>query len=49
MQKLLARVHERSIQAKRAVSEEELLDFYLHTCDAAKLMPVPLEARYDCA
>jgi homocitrate synthase NifV len=49
MQKLLARVHERSIQAKRAVSEEELLDFYLHTCDTAKPMPAPLEAQYDCA
>jgi homocitrate synthase NifV len=49
MQKLLARVRERSIQAKRAVSEDELLDFYLHICDAAKPIPAPLEARYDCA
>jgi homocitrate synthase NifV len=46
---LLAKVHERSIQAKRAVSSEELLDFYHRTCDTAKPIPAPLEARYDCA
>jgi homocitrate synthase NifV len=46
---LLAKVHERSIQAKRAVSAEELLDFYHRKCDAAKPIPAPLEARYDCA
>jgi hypothetical protein len=45
----LAKVHERSSQAKRAVSADELLDFYHHTCDVAKPMPVPLETRYDCA
>lgn len=49
MQRLLARVHERSIQAKRAVSAEELLDFYHHTCDATKPILPSLEARYDCA
>ena len=48
-QRLLAKVHERSSQAKRAVSADELLDFYHHTCDVAKPMPVPLETRYDCA
>ena len=46
---LLAKVHERSIQAKRAVSSEELLDFYHRTCDTARLIPAPLEVRYDCA
>jgi len=49
IQGLLAKVHERSIQAKRVVSAEELLDFYHHTCDATKSIPVPFEARYDCA
>jgi homocitrate synthase NifV len=48
-QRLLAKVHERSSQAKRNVSSEELLDFYHHTCDVAKPLPVPLETRYDCA
>jgi len=48
-QRLLAKVHERSSQAKRNVSSEELLDFYHHTCDVAKPIPVPLEIRYDCA
>jgi homocitrate synthase NifV len=46
---LLARVHERSIQAKRAVSSEELLDFYHRACDAAIPIPAPLENLYDCA
>ena len=36
---LLAKVHERSIQAKRAVSSEELLDFYYHANDAGKPIP----------
>jgi homocitrate synthase NifV len=46
---LLEKVHERSIHAKRIVSAEELLDFYNHTCDAAKPIPAALEARYECA
>jgi len=48
-QRLLAKVHERSSQTKRNVSSEELLDFYHHTRDIAKPIPVPLETRYDCA
>jgi homocitrate synthase NifV len=46
---LLEKIHERSILAKRSVSAEELLDFYDHACDIERPMPIPLEARYDCA
>ncbi len=46
---LLARVHERSIQAKCAVSPEELLDFYHRAYDDAISIPAPLETLYDCA
>ncbi|MHB2006984.1 MAG: homocitrate synthase [Acidobacteriaceae bacterium] len=46
---LLARVHERSIQAKRAVSPEELVDFFQRTNNAATPICAPKEMRYDCA
>jgi homocitrate synthase NifV len=42
---LLTKIQERSIQAKRAVSAEELLDLYRCAGDAAKPTPVPLETR----
>jgi homocitrate synthase NifV len=46
---LLAKVHERSIQTKRVVSYEELVDFYEMSGDSAWPMQTPLEAQYDCA
>jgi homocitrate synthase NifV len=46
---VLARVRERSIQAKRAVSTEELLDIYHRSTDAACRLTNPLEIKYDCA
>ncbi len=48
-QRLLAKVHERSIQAKRAVSSEELLDFYKSSNVGTGPIQPPLETRYDCA
>jgi homocitrate synthase NifV len=45
-QRLLTKVRERSIQAKRSVSSEELLDFYQNSIET----PWPrLETRNDCA
>lgn len=46
---LLARIHERSMVAKRTVSPEELLDFYRRAGEAARPAPAALEAGYDCA
>ena len=48
MQWLLVKVHERSSQAKRAISSEELLDLYHHMSDLTKPIPAPLETLYDC-
>jgi len=45
---LLAKVHERSIQTKRVVSSEELVDFYKSSGDSAWPMQSPLETQYDC-
>jgi homocitrate synthase NifV len=46
---VLARVQERSSQAKRAISTEELLDFYRRFSDARKPLNESLEMKYDCA
>jgi homocitrate synthase NifV len=46
---VLARVQERSIKAKRAISTEELLDFYRRFSDAEKPINNPVEMKYDCA
>ncbi len=46
---LLAKVRERSIQAKRLVSSEELMDLYKSSGDAAWPIQTPLETRYDSA
>jgi len=48
-QSVLDQVRQRSMQAKRVVSSEELLDFYRRACDAAISIHTPLEMRYDCA
>jgi hypothetical protein len=37
------------MQAKRVVSSEELLDFYLRASDTTISMHTPLEMKYDCA
>ena len=48
-QSVLAQVRQRSMQAKRVVSSEELLDFYRQACDAAIPVFTPMEMKYDCA
>jgi homocitrate synthase NifV len=48
-QSVLAQVRQRSMQAKRVVSSEELLDFYLRASDTTISMHTPLEMKYDCA
>ncbi|MFP5231905.1 MAG: homocitrate synthase [Acidobacteriota bacterium] len=46
---LLAKVRERSMQTKRAVSSEELLDFYRLGSELPTARPAAMEVRYDCA
>ena len=46
---ILEKIQERSIKAKRAISTEELLDFYRRFSDAAKPLNNPVEMNYDCA
>ncbi len=46
---VLRQVQELSIQAKRVISTEELLDFYHGFSDAPKPLNQPLEMNYDCA
>jgi len=48
-QSVLAQVRQRSMQAKRVVSSEELLDFYRRAGDGSRSMHAPLEMNYDCA
>jgi homocitrate synthase NifV len=48
-QSVLAQVRQRSMQAKRVVSSEELLDFYRHASNASISTHTPLEMKYDCA
>jgi homocitrate synthase NifV len=48
-QSVLAQVRQRSMQAKRVVSTDELLDFYRRATDGAISMNPPLEVKYDCA
>jgi len=48
-QSVLAQVRQRSMQAKRVVSSEELLDFYRRASGTATSMHTPLEMNYDCA
>jgi homocitrate synthase NifV len=48
-QSVLDQVRQRSMQAKRVVSSEELLDFYRRASDTATSMHTPLEVKYDCA
>ena len=48
-QSVLDQVRQRSMQAKRVVSSEELLDFYLRASDTTISMHTPLEMKYDCA
>jgi len=46
---VLKQVQELSIQAKRVISTEELLDFYHRFSNTAKPLNQPLEMKYDCA
>ncbi len=46
---VLAQVRQRSMQAKRVVSTDELLDFYRRSSDGASFIHTPLEVKYDCA
>jgi homocitrate synthase NifV len=46
---VLAQVQQRSMQTKRVIRTEELLDFYRRASDMARPMNSPLEMRYDCA
>jgi homocitrate synthase NifV len=49
MQSVLIQVRQRSMQAKRVVSSDELLDFYRRAGDTSRSMHTPLEMNYDCA
>jgi homocitrate synthase NifV len=46
---VLAQVRQLSMQAKRVVSREELLDFYHHASEIPLPINAPMEVRYDCA
>jgi homocitrate synthase NifV len=48
-QSVLAQVRQRSMQAKRVVNSEELLDFYRRASNTAISMHTPLEMTNDCA
>jgi homocitrate synthase NifV len=48
-QSVLAQVRQRSMQAKRIINSEELLDFYRRASDASISMHTPMEMKYDCA
>jgi homocitrate synthase NifV len=47
--RVLAQVRERSMQAKRTVTTEELLKFYQLCGDPSTPLNQPMEIRYDCA
>jgi homocitrate synthase NifV len=48
-QSVLDQVRQRSMQAKRVVNSEELLDFYRRASETSISMHRPLEVNYDCA
>jgi homocitrate synthase NifV len=48
-QSVLAQIRQRSMQAKRVVNTEELLEFYRRADDDIDLIDLPMETRYDCA
>jgi homocitrate synthase NifV len=48
-QSVLAQVQQRSMQTKRIISTEELLEFYHRASDVARPINVLQEMRYDCA
>jgi homocitrate synthase NifV len=49
IQSVLAQVRQRSMQTKRVIRTEELLEFYQRASDVTKPINVPLEMKYDCA
>jgi homocitrate synthase NifV len=46
---VLAQVRQRSMQAKRVIRTDELLDFYQRACGSFESIKTDMEARYDCA
>jgi len=48
-QSVLVQVRQRSMQTKRVISTEELLEFYHRASDVIKPINVSMEMRYDCA
>jgi len=48
-QSVLDQVRQRSMQAKRVVNSEELLDFYRRANGTPTSINTPLEMKYDCA
>ncbi|HEY1255400.1 MAG TPA: homocitrate synthase [Terracidiphilus sp.] len=48
-QSVLAQVRQRSMQAKRVINTEELLEFYRRAGDGADPVDLPMEMRYDSA
>jgi homocitrate synthase NifV len=48
-ERVLIQVRERSMQAKRVIRTDELMDFYHHASDKERSTYTPKEMRYDCA
>ncbi len=46
---VLTQIRQRSMQTKRVINTDELLEFYQCAKDVIKPIEVPLEMRYDCA
>jgi hypothetical protein len=46
---VLTQVRQLSMQAKRVVSREELLDFYHRASETSLPIYAPMEVGYDCA
>lgn len=46
---VLAQVRERSMEAKRVIQDDELLDFYRRASDKERPTSASMEMRYDCA
>ena len=46
---VLAQVRERSMEAKRVIQEDELLDFYRRASDKERPTSASMEMKYDCA
>jgi homocitrate synthase NifV len=49
MKSVLSQVRQHSIDTKRVISREELLDFYSRSSDNTTYAPASKETKYDCA